>query len=139
MRRSIAFAFVFLMAGSALPVMAAERIYCPLPEDGLWTASRPKPKALSRVEVQSTCFNDQITVRARAYTKCSPRDCKWGWTDAEFLPGGGVRVLLRGFFNSKLLEMHATDKQHMTVIETDMEHQTGTKEAPVETRLHRIK
>ena len=83
----------------------AQRIYCPIPEDGIWINKSAQPKEISRVEVESRCENEQVYVRARAFTSCSPRDCKWGWTKGELRSDGAVEVLLVGFLSSKKLTL----------------------------------
>lgn len=84
---------------------AEARIYCPLPEDGIWINPDAKPKQLARLEIETKCANDQVDARIRAFTKCIPRDCKWGWTKAELRDGGGLRVLLIGFLSSKIIDV----------------------------------
>ncbi|MFD1697201.1 hypothetical protein [Roseibium aestuarii] len=81
------------------------RIYCPLPEHGIWINDRARPKELTRLEVETRCENNQVHARVRAFTSCIPRDCKWGWTTAEFRDGGGLRATLIGFYMTKLLEI----------------------------------
>jgi len=103
---------IFLAAGllllSLVPSSAQEeRVYCPLPEDGVWINPEAEPKEISRVEVQSRCLDEQVLVRVRAFTSCIPRDCKWGWTDAERRSDGAIEVLLIGFLTSKQLTVRA--------------------------------
>ncbi len=86
---------------------AAQRIYCPIPEDGIWVNPDAEPKEISRVEVESKCENEQVFVRVRAFTSCIPRDCKWGWTEAELRSDGAVQVLLIGFLSSKKITLKA--------------------------------
>lgn len=85
----------------------AQRIYCPLPEDGVWVNPAAKPKEISRIEVESKCENEQVFVRVRAFTSCIPRDCKWGWTEAELRSDGAIVVLLIGFLSSKQITLKA--------------------------------
>lgn len=85
----------------------AERIYCPLPEDGVWVNPEAKPKEISRVEVRSKCENERVYIKVRAFTACIPRDCKWGWTDAELRSDGAIVVLLIGFLSSKKITLRA--------------------------------
>ena len=102
MRLFILAAGIFLL--SAAPSLA-ERIYCPIPEDGVWLNRQAEPKEISRIEVESRCENDQVFVRVRAFTSCIPRDCKWGWREAEMRSDGAIEVLLIGFLNSKQLTL----------------------------------
>ncbi|MCX2724400.1 serine/threonine protein kinase [Roseibium salinum] len=104
MRLFVIAAGLFLL--SAAPSLA-ERIYCPIPQDGVWVNPDAEAKEISRVEVESRCENDQVFVRVRAFTSCVPRDCKWGWTEAELRPDGAVQVLLIGFLSSKQITLKA--------------------------------
>lgn len=103
-----------LLAAAALVVLGlfadtaeAQRIYCPIPEDGAWVNPEAKPKEISRVEVESKCRDEQVFVRVRAFTSCIPRDCKWGWTKAEMRSDGVIKVLLIGFYSSKQITLKA--------------------------------
>ncbi len=95
---------LFLMLGAP---SHADRIYCPIPQDGIWVNPEAAPKEISRVEVESKCENEQVHVRVRAFTSCIPRDCKWGWTEAELRSDGAVVVLLIGFLSSKKITLQA--------------------------------
>ncbi|WP_422040563.1 serine/threonine protein kinase [Roseibium sp.] len=95
-----------LLVLSTVPAQA-QRIYCPLPEDGVWINPDAEPKEISRIEVESTCENEQVLVRVRAFTSCIPRDCKWGWTKAELRSDGAIQVLLIGFLSSKKITLKA--------------------------------
>ncbi len=100
---------LFILAAGLLLMSAApstaERVYCPLPEDGIWVNPDAESKEISRIEVESRCENEQVFVRVRAYTACIPRDCKWGWTDGAMRSDGAIQVLLIGFLNSKQLTL----------------------------------
>lgn len=104
MRCAALFLFLLLL-GLASPSEA--RVYCPLPEDGIWVNPSAQPKEISRIEVETRCLDDQVHARMRAFTKCVPRDCKWGWTNAELRDGGGLRVLLVGFLSSKQISVRS--------------------------------
>ncbi|MBO6510092.1 MAG: serine/threonine protein kinase [Roseibium sp.] len=95
---------LFLLSTS---VSHAQRIYCPLPEDGAWVNPDAAPKEISRIEVESRCENEQVLVRVRAFTSCIPRDCKWGWTKAQLRSDGAIQVLLVGFLSSKQITLRA--------------------------------
>ncbi|MBN9672857.1 serine/threonine protein kinase [Roseibium aggregatum] len=99
----LAIGFLLLSVSSCF----AERIYCPLAEDGNWVNPDAEPKEISRVEVDSRCENEQVHVRVRAFTSCIPRDCKWGWTKGERLDNGAIEVLLIGFLSSKKITLRA--------------------------------
>ncbi|MEM5581549.1 serine/threonine protein kinase [Roseibium sp. AS2] len=97
----LAAGFVLFLATPSL----AQRVYCPLPEDGIWVNADAAPKEISRIEVESRCENERVLVRVRAFTSCIPRDCKWGWTRAEMRSDGAIQVLLIGFLSSKQLTL----------------------------------
>lgn len=101
--RCVVLFVLLLIFGLAGPAEA--RIYCPLPEHGVWVNPDAKAKEITRIEIETKCENDQVYARIRAFTQCSPRDCKWGWTEAEVQESGGLRVLLVGFLSSKLIEV----------------------------------
>lgn len=104
--RPILLAAACLLLLSAAP-SHAQRIYCPLPQDGVWVNPEAAPKEISRIEVESKCENEQVFVRVRAFTSCIPRDCKWGWTEAELRSDGAIVVLLIGFLSSKKITLQA--------------------------------
>lgn len=104
--RLLLLAVISFLLLSAVPSQA-QRIYCPLPEDGTWVYPDAKPKEISRIEVESKCENEQVFVRVRAFTSCIPRDCKWGWTKAELRSDGAIDVLLIGFLSSKQITLKA--------------------------------
>lgn len=101
----------FILAAVLLPMSVApspaERIYCPIPADGIWVNPDAEPKEISRIEIESRCENEQVSVRVRAFTSCVPRDCKWGWTEAEMSSDGAIQVLLIGFLSSKQITLKA--------------------------------
>lgn len=105
---AVAYLAAFLML-FAFPAQSQEqtRVYCPLPEHGTWVNEKAAPKEITRLEIQTKCVDNTVQVRVRAFTKCIPRDCKWGWTDGVAWPGGGVRVVLVGFFGSKQFDLRA--------------------------------
>ncbi|MBO6756510.1 MAG: serine/threonine protein kinase [Roseibium sp.] len=103
--RIFGFIVFFVVLGWLAPAEA--RIYCPLPEDGIWINPDATAKEITRIEIETTCIDEQVQARMRAFTKCIPRDCKWGWTPAELRDGGGFRVLLVGFLSSKELRVRA--------------------------------
>ena len=111
---------VCLLASGASPwggrpdmaaAQAAGRVYCPLPEDGIWVDRKAKRQELTRLEVESRCVDDKVEIRARAFMRCSPSDCKWGWTEATLRPGGGVNVRLLGFYGTRIIDIRAFGDQ----------------------------
>ncbi|ADZ72642.1 hypothetical protein [Polymorphum gilvum] len=119
---------LFLILLTSPTLAQGTRIYCPIPEHGIWVDPKAKPKQVSRIEVESRCIDDRVILRARAFMRCSPRDCKWGWTDASLRPGGGgVRVQLSGFFGSRLIDMRAFDG-HLEAYVTEIPHDRTVQE-----------
>ncbi len=110
------FLWLFLFAPSA-----EARIYCPLPEDGIWINPDAAAKELTRLEIETKCIDNRVQARIRAFTKCSPRDCKWGWTPAEVREGGGLRVMLIGFLGSKIIDVRAFSDR-LDAFVTDVKH-----------------
>ncbi|EFO32826.1 putative serine/threonine kinase protein [Roseibium sp. TrichSKD4] len=97
------FLFAVLLFFLMAPAKAEGRIYCPLPEDGIWINENAKAKQISRIEIETKCVDDTVQARMRAFTKCIPRDCKWGWNKAELRDYGGLRSDLMGFLTAKVL------------------------------------
>ena len=93
--------FLLLSCLLFIPAQAQDRIYCPIPEDGIWVNKSAKAKEITRIEIESKCVDNDVQMRLRAFTKCSPRDCKWGWQKAEFREYGGIRSYLIGFLSTK--------------------------------------
>lgn len=107
-----------LMTGLfTLPVVPAaaqeQRSYCPIPEHGTWVTRGAKPRELTQIEVTSRCENDRVFIRARAFTSCIPRDCKWGWTEAFYRADGSLRVELKGFYGVRVIDMRMFGDQRM--------------------------
>ncbi|MTI44591.1 hypothetical protein JM93_02457 [Roseibium hamelinense] len=103
--RGYVFALFAVVVWSAMPAEA--RVYCPLPEDGVWVNPDAEAKEITRIEVETTCIDDTVQARIRAFTSCIPRDCKWGWTKAEMREGGGFRVELIGFLGAKVISVRS--------------------------------
>ncbi|MES0810229.1 serine/threonine protein kinase [Roseibium sp. SCPC15] len=99
----LAAGFLMLFCAPSL----AQRVYCPIPEDGVWINPDAEAKEISRIEIESRCENEQVFVRVRAFTSCVPRDCKWGWTKAQMRSDGAIQVLLVGFLSSKQITLRA--------------------------------
>jgi hypothetical protein len=98
----------------ALPAAAQDSASpCPIPEEGIWLTQNAKRKQLTQIEVKSRCDGQQLTIRARAYTSCIPRDCKWGWTEAFYRADGSLRVELKGFYGMRVIDMRIFGGQRM--------------------------
>ncbi|MEM8840078.1 MAG: hypothetical protein AAGE89_18510 [Pseudomonadota bacterium] len=57
---------------------------CPaLAQEGHWENVRQETNVLSRIEIVRDCeAGEEGPVRIRAFEKCHPRDCSWGWVTA---------------------------------------------------------
>lgn len=129
-----------LSAAGAQPAFAQSgtRTYCPLPEDGIWVDRKAKMQELTRLEVESRCIDDRVEIRARAYMRCNPRDCKWGWTEATLRPGGGVNVRLLGFYGARIIDIRAFGDQVEAYV-TAMPHDPMRQEVVTSHILSRAK
>lgn len=98
-----------LLAAAVLTVdpgdAVAEDPACRVPETGHWRNPEAATKQIHRIEVASHCERGVIVVKARAFTKCAPRDCKWGWTDAIRTDNGRLTADFPGFFGARRVEM----------------------------------
>lgn len=81
--RAIAFAALMVVIGSTDAVAGDDA--CRIPEAGIWHAPHPAMRSLSKVEIEGECRGDDYAIRVRVFTRCAPRDCKWGWSE-------GVRI-----------------------------------------------
>lgn len=113
-------ALVLALQTPGLPVLPATSAAaqetaspCPVPEEGIWVTQNAKRKQLTQLEVKSRCDGQELTIRARAYTSCIPRDCKWGWTEAFYRADGSLRVELKGFYGMRIIDMRIFGDQRM--------------------------
>ncbi len=96
-----------LFAGQALAAAETEPRYgdrdqnCMIAEAGEWFNGAAKTNQLRRLEIESECQAGRIVIRIRAFTKCAPRDCKWGWTRARRNGLGQLEVTFSGFFGAR--------------------------------------
>lgn len=138
---------ICLVVGGVLPwgrtvdpalAQSTGRVYCPLPEDGIWIDRKAKRQELTRLEVESRCVDDKVEIRARAFMRCSPSDCKWGWTEATLRPGGGVNVRLLGFYGARIIDIRAFGDQVEAYV-TAMPHDPTRQEVVTSHILSRAK
>ncbi|WP_068311403.1 hypothetical protein [Polycladidibacter hongkongensis] len=90
------------LALATLPVDAAP---CPPFEAGTWINKAADAKEPARVEIEVDCSIKPVELKARVFTRCAPRDCKWGWTSAYRRPDGVLTAEFSGFFSRKELTM----------------------------------
>lgn len=97
----------------------ADDAACRIPETGLWLNPNATTKQIHRIEIASHCERGRIVVKARAFTKCSPRDCKWGWTEAFRSDNGRLNADFTGFFGSRRIEMIPMGDRMEVLVTTD--------------------
>lgn len=79
---------------------------CTTEEAGEWRAHRPTMQQLSRLEIESDCFEEAAVIRVRAHMRCAPRDCKWGWSEGVRI-GHRIVADFNGFFGSRKISLSA--------------------------------
>lgn len=82
---------------------------CRIPEAGVWINDMAEVRQIRRIEIESFCEgegeNVRAAVRMRAFTRCSPRDCKWGWQPAYRTAGGRLIARFPGFFGAREIQV----------------------------------
>ena len=78
---------------------------CEVPEVGSWWNEHARNKQVRRVEVESVCENERPVIRMRVFTRCAPRDCKWGWQPAYRTRSGRLAARFPGFFGARSIEV----------------------------------
>jgi len=78
---------------------------CRIPEAGVWINDMAEFKQIRRIEIESFCEGERTAVRMRAFTRCSPRDCKWGWQPAYRTAGGRLIARFPGFFGAREIQV----------------------------------
>ncbi|GHB25314.1 hypothetical protein GCM10007094_11750 [Pseudovibrio japonicus] len=114
--------FVYMFA---LVISAAQaQSYCEvrkseMMELGVWENPQAQLKDLSRLEIEGECLEGRLAVRARAFTSCSPRDCKWGWADGQRSFSGALTFRFGGFFKSKRVEVRPMGERIQAYVRTE--------------------
>uniref|UniRef100_UPI003BA88B76 hypothetical protein n=1 Tax=Stappia sp. TaxID=1870903 RepID=UPI003BA88B76 len=99
-----------LLASAPFPAAAADE-RCQVPEAGRWINRNADYQEIRILEIESHCRGKQIVMRMRAFTRCSPRDCKWGWTDAWRNASGRVEASFPGLFGAREIQVITMEKR----------------------------
>ncbi|WP_068085057.1 hypothetical protein [Polycladidibacter stylochi] len=96
--------FCVWMTGFSIGSVAqAASSSCRPSEAGTWVNEQARPKQLSGLQIEAQCSGIDLSFRARAFTRCAPRDCKWGFTKGKRRQDGVLQFLFTGFFSSKTI------------------------------------
>jgi hypothetical protein len=88
----------------------AEERTCITPETGHWINTRARTQQIRRIEIESRCVGkDGVAFRIRAFVKCAPRDCKWGWVQAHRNATGRIVATFPGLFGAREIEIITMD------------------------------
>ncbi|QUS56093.1 hypothetical protein [Pseudovibrio brasiliensis] len=88
-------------------------------ELGNWENPKARLKELSQIEVEGECIDNQLVVRARAFTSCSPRDCKWGWAAGQLSFSGVLTFRFGGFFKAQYIELRPMGQRIQAYVRTE--------------------
>ncbi|WP_321500116.1 hypothetical protein [Breoghania sp.] len=121
---------------SLLPVAArAETIACFIEATGNWVNRKARPGDVSRVEIQSHCEDGQLLHRVRVKTKCSPRDCTWGWTRGR-VEGSRFVAYFSTFSAHRVVEMQVAGDNAIIYVSNDY-HNARRQDENASFRLRR--
>ncbi|MBA5776962.1 hypothetical protein H2509_07435 [Stappia sp. F7233] len=123
--RAIVFAALMIMAGSTDAV--AEDRACRVPEAGTWKAHKPAMKSLSRVEIEGECRGEDYFLRVRIFTRCAPRDCKWGWSEGVRI-GSRVVADFTGLFGTRKVTLTAMESRMEAMVSSYPHDPTSPEE-----------
>lgn len=90
-----------------------------LREIGVWSNSDAERNELTELEIEGFCLDGEVVYRARAYTECSPRDCKWGWSHGARDFSGVLHFSFGGFFKSLNMEVRPMGKRMQAYVHTE--------------------
>ncbi len=86
------------------------------PEIGEWRRASDTLKELVGVSIEAECVDGAAVYKARAFTKCAPRDCKWGWVEGQRTLTNKLVFYFPGFFKSQKLTVSSMhDRVHVSV------------------------
>ncbi|KZL20490.1 hypothetical protein PsAD2_01422 [Pseudovibrio axinellae] len=118
--QACAFLSVFVsLASAAYAQEACELRKSELVEIGNWENPSAKLNELSSLEVEGTCIENQLIVRARTFTSCSPRDCKWGWAAGALNLNGALTFRFGGFFKAQHIELRPMGERMQAYMRTE--------------------
>lgn len=110
------FILTALLAG---PALARD---CERPrEAGRWVHPDPKPKMLSSLEIEHFCVPDRRfgEWKIRAKSRCSPRDCTWGWSPGQRKTRSSLYTGFQGFFSTRFVTMRVFGERLEAHVEVD--------------------
>lgn len=83
------YALIPILAASMAMLTTTKILACiALPEIGFWHTKHAEVGQVTSIEISPVCSSGLYqSLRARVRSKCSPRDCTWGWTT---LTGNGL-------------------------------------------------
>lgn len=110
--------FAFLVS-AAQAQTACEVRKSEMAELGDWENPKARLKELSQIEVEGQCLDGQLIVRARAFTSCSPRDCKWGWAAGQLSFSGVLTFRFGGFFKAQHIELRPMGERIQAYVRTE--------------------
>lgn len=84
-------------------------------ESGIWINPDPDLKALTRIEIQTTCDSGQRGWKVRALTQCARTECTWGYSQGVRRPDGALAALFSTFTAERLIRM-LVDRDSMRII-----------------------
>lgn len=81
-----------------------------LPPAGIWANLKAKNHELIRLEITRICRTDQKKKDSslweiRAYSRCMPRDCKWGREKAKMDAQGRLNVRFQTFSAERIVSL----------------------------------
>lgn len=101
----------FLLTLLALQPPAEAKDKCRVAEAGRWINPGAAFQQIRVIEIESHCRGKQIVMRMRAFTRCAPRDCKWGWVDATRTRDGRVDAVFPGLFGAREIQVIAMEER----------------------------
>lgn len=113
---------------AAPPSIAYAENRCRIPEAGRWYNPRAATQQVRRIEIESHCSGGQVVSRMRVFTRCSPRDCKWGWTEATRLTNGRLLARFPGLFGAREIEIIRMEDRIEALVKVQS-HTPGTPDA----------
>ncbi|WP_319772347.1 hypothetical protein [Breoghania sp.] len=113
----------------------AETIACFIEATGNWVNPKARPGDVSRVEIQSHCKDSQLLHRVRVKTKCSPRDCTWGWTRG-YVERGRFVASFSTFSAHRIVEMQVAGDNAIIYVSNDY-HNARRQDENASFRLRR--
>lgn len=89
--------------------------------EGSWVNVRAEKKTLHSIDVKTVCEqNSDITkLKIRAFEKCHPRDCSWGWSELVDLGQGELVAVFKTFIAVRRLELSTIGNRLRVSVVTD--------------------